>query len=446
MLCTVIFFLAVNIFPFTCPPLQALSVSGKGDVLISRGCEAQNRHVVAKKGVTNVNQNVTQRRMLRDVHGQFPCQSCHLSGTQAIADPASAAHGARGCTGCHRGYERLFSHAMATRSPERRFAAQTWGQSDSRFFEKTCAGCHVKSCGDCHGGNGHAIRKPNIRDCLVCHKGYFVGTDYLGMAPREENRRYQRGPTPFGEPYLKMLPDIHAERGLDCSACHSMRSLAAGERSSKKCLDCHRPDPKVIEHGIAAHLEKLECAACHASWAPQEYGTFFLRLVDSPSKEEYNLRSINREWVKSVYLKKQDLPPLGLNRSGKVSPIRPEFIAYLSDIRSDRPVGRENRLLAAVWKAYAPHTIRRGTPLCDACHDDPRRFILEPSRDRIYELQRDGMTLGSFWDRTGQAVGNGAFLPAARYQSMAARTSSYQKAYVKKWQQFINRVDVSSRP
>ncbi|HBB16659.1 MAG TPA: cytochrome C, partial [Syntrophus sp. (in: bacteria)] len=63
--------------------------------------------------------------------------------------------------------------------------------------------------------------------------------------------------------------------------------------------------------------------------------------------------------MKSAYLRKQDAPPLGINAAGKVSPIRPEFIVYFTEIRNDRPVGQENRLLAAEWKAFFPHTIRR---------------------------------------------------------------------------------------
>ena len=380
------------------------------------------------------------------IHRELPCLSCHLDESRTLADPASATHGASGCVPCHRGYGRLFGQAMATRAPERSFAARSWGTTDPRFFVKTCDGCHLKGCTDCHGKSGHALRKPTDRDCLICHRGYFVGTDYLGLAPREENLRYQRGPAPYGEPMLKMLPDVHAERGMGCSACHSMKSLAAGEKSSRSCRDCHLPDPKIIEHGIAAHLEKLECASCHAAWSPQEYGTWFLRLVDSPSREEYDLRTGDREWVKSVYLKKQDLPPLGLNRAGRVSPIRPEFIAYLTDIRHDRPVGQENRLLAAEWKAYAPHTIRRGTPFCDACHDDPRRFLLERAEDRIFQLREEGMGLNSFWDRSGQNVRNGAFLPPQRYRAMTVRSPAYKKGYVKKWHQFVNRVDASSAP
>ena len=99
-----------------------------------------------------------------------------------------------------------------------------------------------------------------------------------------------------------------------------------------------------------------------------------LRFSNSPSQKEYRLRKNSGDYVKSAYLRKQDAPPLGINSRGKVSPIRPEFIVYFTDIRNDRPVGQENRLMAAEWKAFFPHTIRRGTVMCDGCHDNPRRF------------------------------------------------------------------------
>ncbi len=53
------------------------------------------------------------------------------------------------------------------------------------------------------------------RVCFTCHKGYFVGTDYYGMAPREDSLRYQRGEVAYGETYLKMTPDVHAEKGYE---------------------------------------------------------------------------------------------------------------------------------------------------------------------------------------------------------------------------------------
>jgi len=390
---------------------------------------------------------------LKGIHAALPCLACHLSESNTLANPAAGALRAAGCAGCHRGYDGLFDHAMATRTPERLFVERSVGRFDPGFFEKKCGSCHLTSCTDCHGGSGHELTRATDRSCFACHKGYFVGTDYYGMAPREDSLRYQRGEVAYGETFLKMTPDVHAEAGLTCSACHSMASLVAGAKSSKGCRDCHQPSLKVVEHRIAAHLEKLECYACHSAWAPQEYGTFYLRFADSTSQEDYEVKENSGNYVKSAYLRKQDAPPLGINRRGKVSPIRPEFVLYFSDIRNERPVGSwpagnadtmENRLLAAEWKAYFPHTVRRGTVMCEGCHDNPRRYLMESPGDRIYQLRTDGMTLPSFWDRSGQQVVNGAFLPVERYRLVTGKTPAYQRAYLEKWQSLIKHVEDSS--
>ncbi len=384
--------------------------------------------------------------VLKGVHAALPCASCHGDKVKAIGDPASAGTRAIGCVRCHKGYDALFDHAMATRGREKRFVERTAGRSDPDFFQKNCNACHLRGCTACHGGTGHAIAKTTDKSCLTCHNGYFVGAEYFGMAPREDSLRYQRGEVAHGETYLKMAPDVHAEAGMACGTCHSMKSLAAGVKSSKTCTDCHQAKRTVIEHRIGAHREKLECFACHSAWAPQEYGTFYLRFSESPSQKEYRVRKNSGDYVKSAYLKKQDAPPLGINAGGKVSPIRPEFILYFTDIKNDKPVGGENRLLAAEWKAYFPHTVRRGTVVCDGCHDNPRRFIMEKEEDRIYRLQADGITLPSFWDRTGQKVANGDFLPASRYTRMSKKGPAYKKAYVEKWKSLIGRVERSSAP
>jgi len=401
---------------------------------------------VVSAGTAYGTENCTacHRVPVQGVHGGLPCLSCHLDETRTLAQPAAAATGARGCTGCHQGYAALFSHAMGTREREKSFVARAWGKADQHFFEKNCNSCHLQGCLDCHGGQGHRIGKSTGDSCLACHKGYYVGSDYRGMAPREDNMRYQRGKEANGETYLRMLPDVHFEAGLGCRDCHSMQSLIAGAKSAKNCRDCHRASPKVIEHRIAAHLEKLECYACHSAWGAQEYGTFFLRFTASPSRDDYDLKGENREYVKSAYLKRQDAPPLGLNGAGRVSPIRPQFIAYFTDIDHDRPVGEENRLLAAEWRAFFPHTVRRGTVMCEGCHDNPRRFVLERPEEIIYQLRKDGMTLSSFWERTGQLVVNGGFLPPDRYRAMTAKSPAYRKAYVEKWKTVIKRDAISS--
>ncbi|MDU0459374.1 MAG: selenite/tellurite reduction operon b-type cytochrome iron-sulfur cluster-binding subunit ExtO, partial [Geobacteraceae bacterium] len=268
-----------------------------------------------------------------------------------------------------------------------------------------------------------------------------------GRAPREDNMRYQRGIAVNGETFLKMLPDAHYRAGLACGACHSMNSLAQGKKSSKGCRDCHRPDPKVVEHRIPAHMERLECYACHSAWAPQEYATFFLRFRDPALKEDFDLKPLeNPEYLRSAYLKRQDAPPLGLNAAGRISPIRPMFIAYYTDIQSARNGGPENTLLAAEWRAWFPHTIQRGSVTCEGCHDNPSRFLLEPESQRIYQLGRDGLGLESFWLQQGQRAVNGDFITAGRYLRMSSKSPAYKKAYIEKWKTFLNRVEASSLP
>jgi hypothetical protein len=333
---------------------------------------------------------------------------------------------------------------MATREAERRFVAATYGKEDPGFYAANCGSCHMTSCLTCHGARGHAIGKPAKYACINCHRGYFTGADYYGKAPREEHQRYQRGERLNDEPYLKMLPDIHAELGMTCGACHTMASLASGRKAAKVCIDCHTASQKVLEHAIPAHLAKLECYACHSAWAPQEYGTFFLRFDNSPVQEEFDLRENSGAYVKSVFLKRQDAPPLGINSQGKVSPIRPEFIAYFSAIRDNRPVGRENRLLAAQWRAFFPHTVRRGTVVCEGCHDNPARFLLERQDQRIYRLRDDGLSLDSFWDRTGQTMANGSFMPSEQVRDLAVKSPAYRKAYLQKWKNISGHADNSS--
>ena len=374
------------------------------------------------------------------VHDGLACGSCHRQGG-AASDPAAASGRAVGCVVCHRGHDRIFDHAMATRSGEKAFVERSYARVDSGFWDKNCTSCHIRSCLDCHGTDS-GIAKPSVSVCQKCHMGYFTGWDYSGRAPREDNMRYQRGIAVNGETFLKMLPDVHYSAGMTCGACHSMNSLAEGKKSSKGCRDCHRPDVKVIEHRIKAHMERLECYACHSAWGAQEYGTFFLRFRDQRMKDDFDIKpGSSGEYLRSAYLKKQDSPPLGINSRGLVSPIRPMFIAYYTDIMTARNNGPENRLLAAEWRAYFPHTVQRGSVTCEGCHDNPTRFLLEPKSKRIYNLKKDGMILESFWLQKDQRVSNGSFIDAGRYQRMSSKSPAYTKVYIEKWKTFLNRVE-----
>ncbi|HEY3489884.1 MAG TPA: selenite/tellurite reduction operon b-type cytochrome iron-sulfur cluster-binding subunit ExtO [Candidatus Deferrimicrobiaceae bacterium] len=377
-------------------------------------------------------------------HASLTCTRCHGAKGDRRFRGADAARD--GCTpaGCHAGYLPVLHGPMATRAPEKAFAARTIGRYDPAFFGKACAGCHVSGCADCHEGGGHAAAKPPVGKCLRCHSGDFIGAEYLGLAPREENARFARGISRDGEYYLKMLPDVHAEAGMACGACHSMQSLAEGRRSSRGCTDCHEASVKIVEHSISSHLSGMTCSACHSAWAAQPYGTFYLRIdgiVDAKSR--FDLRHEKGGYMKSVYLHRQDAPPLGIDGQGKVSPILPRFILYYSDVRPGMKDRVENRLLAAEWKTIFPHTVRRGSVTCEGCHDAPDRWMREPAADRIFRLKDDGLSLAAFRDREGQRVINGAFLDEGRIARLKSRNREYKIALVNKWKRLIDRVDGS---
>lgn len=397
-------------------------------------------------GAAEENCTVCHRVALDGRHSRVACSSCHPGESLQVGNPARSSNRAVGCRACHPGHERIFDHAMGTRTGEQQFVQRSYARMDSGFWEKNCTGCHLQGCLDCHGA-GHAITRPTVAGCQRCHNGYFTGWDYSGRAPREANMRYQRGIAVNGQTFLKMLPDVHYSAGMSCGACHSMASLAAGRKSARGCRDCHRPSMRPVEHRITAHLERLECYACHAAWAPQEYGSFFLRFRDRRLKEDFDLLpGRSDEYLASAYLKSQDEAPLGINGRGLVSPIRPQYLAYYSDIMTARNGGPENVLLAAEWRAWFPHTIQRGTVGCEGCHDTPRRFLLEPEQQRIYLPKRDGLGLESFWNQAGQRVVNGSFFPAGRYQVMNRATVQSQRATVEKWKTFLKRVEASSHP
>lgn len=356
----------------------------------------------------------------------------------AAASPAELARhrglGESSCLRCHKEARGVLTGTMATRAGERAFAHRAFGHEGDRFFDASCAGCHVQRCADCHGAGAAFTGKPRDEACLACHRGYFVGWDYHGRGAREDHARYQRGVLANGEHVLKMRPDVHAEKGIACADCHSMRSLQEGRRASKTCRDCHpKPSLDVPDHAIAAHLEKMECWACHSAWASQEYGTFLVRPRTPAAEQAFESLPRAGEWRRSAYLRQQGAPPLGLDERGLVAPIRPEFLLFASDPAR----GWENRPLAMEWTSFFPHTVRRGTTSCTGCHDTPRRFLLEPDSARIYRPDEDGLGLRSFWAREGQTMRRGAFFPEARYRAMNRRTPVFVREHLKQWQKLL---------
>ena len=156
--------------------------------------------------------------------------------------------------------------------------------------------------------------------------------------------------------------------------------------------------------------------ACHAAWAAQEYGTFLVKPQTRRAARGVRAAARGRGLAEAARAsggrtrRRWDSTPAAWSRRSG-----PQFVLFATDPAR----GWENRLLAAEWKPFFPHTIRRGTVTCGGCHENPRRFVLEPPADRIYDLERDGLPLRSWWDQDWpDGVVGGAFFTQERYDLM----------------------------
>ena len=136
-----------------------------------------------------------------------------------------------------------------------------------------------------------------------------------------------------------------------------LKKLKATKKLSKEAL--------LAMDGISAHNDKLECYTCHASWAPQSYGSHL--LID------YSKRSVRES---KEFVRFED-PSLCKNGEGRISPAIPG--AYNSvtvlDKKSNILLENHKYIVPGTKKQYAsavlplqPHTISDKSRSCENCH------------------------------------------------------------------------------
>lgn len=376
-------------------------------------------------------------------HKGLKCGDCHARSKKHYDKAADMKSGAKGCLKCHKEYGGIMHSHMVTRDKEKKYARDTFDSLDKNFFGKNCGSCHVQSCLSCHGGSesGHSIKKPTVRDCQTCHRGYFTGIEYTGLGQRDDHDRYQRGKEQDGEKYASMLKDVHAEKGMACGDCHSMRSLADGRRFSKTCTDCHKVKNTSVEHSVTEHMTKMECYTCHSSWADQEYGTFWIKFKNSSFTQFFRwVKRPNLEYAKSSHTKQYADFPIGVNVSGKYSPVRPQFLMFVTEIEGNKPKGKENRMMSDRFTAFFPHTVRRETVMCQSCHKNNRRLMRAGTHERIFLTDKDGLEINSFYNGKNFRVANGRFVSDAEYKRITGDTPEYVKKSLKKWEQISDMI------
>jgi hypothetical protein len=190
------------------------------------------------------------------------------------------------------------------------------------------------------------------------------------------------------------------------------------------------PDGEVAMGSVTAHLENMECYACHSDWAPQCYGCHVdvnygedaegnpLQDTDWVSSGNTKFSDGSHDSVKSPgkvsesrsYLRWEE-PVLGVNGEGRVTPLMPgcqviftvrgpdgETVAHNQIARTPPntegagPEGQRGMDMAPVQ----PHTSGRKARKCESCHASPKalgygidggRYLLGYTEDRLVDLE-----------------------------------------------------------
>ena len=283
------------------------------------------------------------------------------------------------------------------------------------------------------------------QQCVHCHnRGGRTGVSFLGMIESDGYGTPFRAdgtkqPKLHGKNYNYLQPDLHGAAGMECIDCHTANDIHGdGNIYSKReqaveieCTDCHgdtekysslktargrlmtnleKQNDRTVLRGktdgklhnipqirslaerdvlpvamqISAHMEKLECYACHSSWTPQCYGCHAKMDMGKKSNDWVDdSEEATYGWSESRSYVRWETPVLGINSEGKVSPFTTGCQAIFTRIGEDGKAIELNKVFVTAdghsgigQNPIQPHTISRRARSCENCHSENKALGL----------------------------------------------------------------------
>lgn len=183
---------------------------------------------------------------------------------------------------------------------------------------------------------------------------------------------------------------VHSATGLDFEV-PLLKRIASEETWS------HPVKARTAMVGIPQHIERLECYACHSTWAPQYYGyTYGIDYRQSSVDWINSTETILPDGTTADYRGRPLLqpgtptfgdyshirwenPPLGINGEGRVSPLTGviQTIATVINPQGKTILSNEVAQTAQGYNAMElaplnPHTTSKAARECADCHGNPQ--------------------------------------------------------------------------
>ncbi len=286
------------------------------------------------------------------------------------------------------------------------------------LLRRRCLRCHPYSSGDPYPLVGHGtgcaachldftngsptshtfLATPSDKQCLQCHYGNWVGTDYHGRFEHDFNEEYRTPYTskepftrPYGVEFHQLTPDIHQQRGMICVDCHGGAELMNSRKDAAiHCQDCHlqeslasslpfnvsRKEGRYLLHAKGDNLQhviplmrdpahdafndQVTCQACHAQWAFNDTGTHLLRNDTTENDAFWRLTTQGSWEVEHILTYNQD----------------PDASTTLAPIMRDKINGTEKK---GIW--HQGYTMRRWETVQLGRDADGRISVMRPILD-----------------------------------------------------------------
>ncbi len=332
-------------------------------------------------------------------HFRKLCAACHINQDEKIFKNQKIARGG-GCSDCHRVSKTKGNlHAkFTTRIPTKNclkchnrsnriglsyegvFESAGYGtpykhgdfthkMSDGRRFYYTLPDdTHHKSanmsCIDCHSEKGvmgdgkkhyHMEEAEDIK-CKDCHKPRFKKANPLALTLADTNEKV---PEPKIIAYTKKFNSPLYNIQKDGNKTDFYRKIDGKKFNLPKMSD--KP-----YHTLAIH-KRLDCSACHSSWAPSCYGCHEIYFENGKQFDWVKRKNTKGQWQELRSFLRFDNPSLGIGYNKKIMPFAPGC-QVIGTIFKDKKVEKFHSIAMAGWN---PHTTQKKSRTCVNCHFNP---------------------------------------------------------------------------
>ena len=288
-----------------------------------------------------------------------------------------------------------------------------------------CLACHSK-----HNKEGKCqTQKVSTDKCLSCHNKQFVGTDYLGLFPKDHHHSFRapltkEGKYPsqkYGIDHHNLNEDIHHSLKMTCVDCHNNDNGKSWENGTK-CADCHKD---LTKQNHQNYHSNISCSACHSSWNISSYELsvfrddtadykkwqeltlqedgYLTKFLNKALKSKKTIKPVMPDWIdkkmkqgvwySGYRFKRWENFVLGNSNDGTIKVLRPLFqyrISYrdkngtmiLDDINTIEGKRIEG------WIPYSPHTVSKKAKSCEMCHENSLMIDNRSRTSEIYNLMK----------------------------------------------------------